>query len=218
MGPIHSPIGDRNRLWTLRSKVGCGQFDHFAGAHNQEMGLADIFEQALGQTNRGSGERDGMGAKLRLGPNLFGDREGALKELMQVGAQRLGFLGAAGRVLHLSKNLRFTQHHRVQSAGDAKCMPNCALTWQGVQMFRQLATGYPTVIGDPFLNGGPGLLRRFGRSVDFGPVAGREDGALGHQFWMLAAQVSQRVAQKVRWERDPFAQCDRSGHVIQSEG
>jgi hypothetical protein len=33
----------------------------------------------------------------------------------------------------------------------------------------------------------------------------------------LAAQIVQRVAQMVNRERDPFAQGDRSGHVIQSE-
>jgi hypothetical protein len=33
----------------------------------------------------------------------------------------------------------------------------------------------------------------------------------------LAAQVAQRVAQMVNGKRDPFAQGDWSGHVIQSE-
>jgi hypothetical protein len=34
---------------------------------------------------------------------------------------------------------------------------------------------------------------------------------------VLTAQVAQRVAQVVNRKRDPFAQGNRSGHVIQSE-
>jgi len=181
------------------------------------MGLAHVFKQALCKPDGCGGERDGMGTQFSLGSDFFGYCERALKELVQIGAEGLGLLGAAGSVFHLTQNLGFAQHHRVEPAGYPKRVSHRTLAGQGIEVFIEFACSDPPMVGDPVLNRRLRLIRAVGRGVDFGPVAGRQDGALRDQSGVLAAQVAQRVAQMVNGKRDPFAQGDWSGHVIQSE-
>ena len=61
-----------------------------------------------------------------------------------------------------------------------------------------------------------GMLRLFGREVEFGAVAGRQNGGLAHRI--RPRQIMQGLIQPLRLERNAFADRERCGVVVQAEG
>ena len=110
--------------------------------------------------------------------NLFGDRERALKQMIQHQAQPAGVARELLGFLHLSEDLRLSQHHRIESAGDAEGMPHGIHVRQHVRVSMQFVQ-----IELPF--GSNELVQRVLRdvgfldgAVDLGAVAGRYDRGL----------------------------------------
>ena len=136
-GTIHNKDGiDPHALGRharrARCEVRCHQLDHFAGADEQHLGLAQILEQLRGQAHRRRGHADRVRADLGGGAHLLGHREAALEHLVQRDAQRTGILGGAHCVFYLAQDLRFTQHHRIQTTGDAERVA------RGVRVFERV--------------------------------------------------------------------------------
>src|SRR5476651_2070122 len=63
---------------------------------------------------------DTLCADLGGAAHFLGDREAALEQLVQIGAQAARLVGGADGVLDLAEDLRLAQHHRVQPGGDAE--------------------------------------------------------------------------------------------------
>ena len=68
-----------------------------------------------------------------------------------------------------------------------------------------------------------GVVRRgfVGRAVDFGPVAGREDGRFGRLVGLdrqVLAQAMQGRCQLVHSKSKPATQIERGGGVVQTQG
>ena len=57
--------------------------------------------------------------------------------------------GLPHRLLHLPENLRFAQHHRIQSAGHAERMLHCLLALQRVQIGVEILAGQVVVLRQP---------------------------------------------------------------------
>ena len=70
-------------LAAWRGEVRGDQFDHLAGADEQDLDLAQVLEQLRGQPHRRGGHADRMRADLGRGAHLLGHREGALEQLVQ---------------------------------------------------------------------------------------------------------------------------------------
>ena len=67
-------------------------------------------------------EADRVHADLGAGAHLFRNRERALEQLVQRGAQGAGRVGLAHRELQLAEDLRFADHHRREAAREAECV------------------------------------------------------------------------------------------------
>jgi hypothetical protein len=106
--------------WACGGKVRGHQLDHLAGADEQHLDVAQIFEQLRRQPHRGGRHADAVGADLGGWCALPWPPKAALEQLVQRGAQRAGFVGFAHRLLHLAQDLRLAQHHRIQPRGHAE--------------------------------------------------------------------------------------------------
>ena len=148
------------------------QFDHFASTNEQDALTGHRFKNPLGQMHAGGSHRDNVGADGRRAAHLLGNREGALKQLMQLRTQRACLLCRAHRILDLPKNLRLTDHHRVQAAGHPESMADCSGLIVGIEIGQQLLARHLMVGTEPVDH----RFRRISRTVDFSTVAGRQNG------------------------------------------
>ena len=195
-GALQCAVGD-DHPFGMRRPVGGAEFDHLAGADEQHRAVGQPFEELFTQAHAGGRHGHRLGADGRLCAHFLGYRERALKELVQVAAQHLRVLRDTHGGLHLAEDLRFAQHHRVQSAGHAEGVAHGTLVGQQVEVLGQVALGVDApVAADPFGERRARLVRRVGFTVDFGAVAGGENGGLGRQRLQVTAQVGQGITDR----------------------
>ena len=87
---LERAVRDRHRLRAAGREVRRDQLDHLAGADEQHLGVAQVFEQLRGEANGGRRHADRVGANFSGRANLFRDRERALEHLVQRAAQADG--------------------------------------------------------------------------------------------------------------------------------
>ena len=109
----------------------------------------ELAKYLCGQAHRCRCHADGEVADFGVAAHVFGNGEGALKELVQGGAQGAHFRGQTNCILHLSQNLRLTQHHRVQAAGDPKRVPSGFMVLQHVTVGLKRLIGHTSGLGEP---------------------------------------------------------------------
>jgi hypothetical protein len=83
------------------------------------------------------------------------------------------------RQLELPKDLRFTEHHRIEAGGDAKQVPGSSPSVEPIQNGSERREIY-SPIGPQELNAFTDRTRDIGANTDqFNPVAGGEQNGLG---------------------------------------
>ena len=127
--------------------------------------------------------------------------------------ERPGRLRRAHRLLHLAQDLRLAQHHRVEPARDAERVRDRLVLRQRVEVRRAASPCGRRWKSSSQCATGCGLAAV---EIDLGPVAGRQD----RRFLDLGPrqEVAQRVAQRVRRERDLLPHLERRGRVVEAEG
>ncbi|CUJ48692.1 Uncharacterised protein [Achromobacter xylosoxidans] len=216
LGALGRAIGHHHAARTLRGEVGGAQLDHFARADEQRAGLVQVAEHAFGQAHRGGGHGHRLRADGGLRTDFLGHREGALEHLVQQRAERTGFASRAHGVLHLADDLGFAQHHGIEPAGHAEGVAHGVVLLVAVQMRAQRAGIEPVVLGQP-----RGQLVghvAIGGAIDFGAVAGRQDGGFAHRPAERGTQAFQRRLDQIDGHGHAFADRNRRGRVIQTEG
>ena len=172
-------VGEGHDLRVLRGEVGGCEFDHLARSDEQHLLLRDRGEDAFGQSHRGGGHRHYVGTDRGIAADFLGNREGPLKQLVQRGAERARSLGRAHRPLQLTEDLRLTQHHRVQSRGDAKGVTDGVLRGERVGVRMQVLRLEAVESRQPFeCLRGLGIGPAPGHHVQLGSVAGGQDRGL----------------------------------------
>jgi hypothetical protein len=169
-------------------------------------------KDALGQPHRGRGHRHRIGADLGAGAHFLGDREGALEQLVQQQAECAGFLGGGDRLLHLSKDLGFAEHHRIEARGDAERVLRGLFARQRIQVGCEFAAVDVVEVGQPLRD----VVGRGRVEVQLGAVAGRQDRDFGGA--PALRQVVQRLHQFFGAERHLLADRERRSMVVDPEG
>jgi hypothetical protein len=212
---LERAVGDHHGLGVFGSKVGDGQVDHFTGAHKQHPDAAQVLEDLRGQPHRRCRHADAVGAHFGAGAHLLGHRKGALKQLVQRGAHGAGLVGRAHRVFHLTENLWLAQNHGIEPAGHSEGVAGGIAVVQGVGVLAQRLAGHAAAGRQPLQRAVD--LGAFAGAVNFGAVAGRQQGRLG-----LAAQGRTQPLQRGRdlvdGKRKPAAQVQRCRVMVQPEG
>ena len=217
-------IGHAHGPGCARRKVRGDKLDHFASADEEHADVLEVLEELRRKSHRGRGHADGMRADLGGAAHFLGHREGTLEELVQGGAQHARVAGVTHGLLHLAKDLRLAQHHRVQARGDAEGVARSVAVFAQIAVLLQLRTCDAGVVGEP-VHGRPHELMRRGRrhgrgrrEIELGAVAGRHQGCLGHSTLQTRAQGLQGRVHLLRAEGQPPAQVERSGDVVEPEG
>ena len=156
-------------------------------------------------------------ADLGRRAHFLGDRERALEQLVQRGAERAGLVGLAHRLLHLAEDLRLAEHHRVEAAGDAERMARRRPSLQHVRVVTQGAGWRRRPM--PASQSTVGATSEGSRAdIDLGAVAGREDRHLTARARDRPRNAFSVPFELVGREREPAAQIERRGRVVEPEG
>ncbi|MNS93288.1 hypothetical protein D3C72_1274500 [compost metagenome] len=215
-GALGRAVGHDHAARALRGKVGGAQFNHFARADEQRAGLVQVAEHAFGQADGGGGHGHRLRADGGLRPHFLGHRERALEHLVQQGAQRPGFAGGAHGVFHLTDDLGFTQHHGIQAAGHAESVTHGVVLMMAVQVWAQRAGVQAVVFSQP----GGQLIGNVAVSgaIDLGAVTGGQDGGFADGTAECRTQAFQRGLDQIDGHGHAFANRNRRGRVVQTEG
>jgi hypothetical protein len=195
----------------LRGEMRHAQFDHFARANEQAGLILDAGEDALGQTHRGGGHGNRIGADFGAGAHFLGYGKGALEQLVQQQAQGAGFFSGLHRLFHLTQNLGFAQHHRIQPGGDAERVLRGLFLRQRIEVRREFVPADLVEIGQPLRHriGGGGV------AIQLGAVAGRQNGDFAGVPGFR--QIVQRLHQLLGAERHLLADGERRGVMVNPE-
>jgi len=214
-------VGHDDRLRVARGEVRCGEFDHLAGADEQDLAVRKRAEDALGGAHRCRGHRHRLRADVGRRAHFLRDGEGALEQVVQQQPHAAGFAREPLGLLHLAEDLRLAEHHRIQTAGHAERVAHGIGLRQNVRRALQFLRFEALFGGDEVgerMAGGDGF---FDRAVQFGPVAGGHDRGFGEPAGVASgepvAQPRNGVADLFGHECDPLAQRERRGLVIHAE-
>ena len=213
--PLHRAVCDGDRERTLRGEVGRRQIDHLARPDEQDVCLVECRENSRRQPHAGGGHRYRLGADRGAAADFFGDGERALKQLVQIGAHRAGVFGALGRVLHLTEDLRFAQHHRVEAGGNPKCMAHGLILIERVEVRGQHGRINAVILREPSgsVAQRPGVVAG---AINFGAVASGQNRRFARQ--PLVQKLAQRGMQALDLKYHLLAQLQRRGVVVDAEG
>ena len=188
-----------------------GEIDHLAGADHERGALAQVRVHAPREADGRGGERDGVGADLRLGADALRGRKRRLKKLVERGTGAAGLVRYAIGILELAQDLRLAEHHGVESRGDGEGMRDGEPVLMDVQARGEIQV-VAVMILEPLreLRGA-----RIARPVHFRAIAGRENHHLGDTALLL--QRAQRRGQAILVERHFLAQRKRRGLMVETE-
>ena len=118
-------------------------------------------------------------------------------------------------VFHLSQNLRFANHHRVQTAGDAEQMDNGPISGLPIEMRRQLLGRHGEMcVSKEFLDAAVASLQFLHDGVDLHPVAGRQQQPFLDAG--IPAEPRERLTEAAFGNGQPFPDLHRCSFVAQS--
>ena len=118
----------------MRHQVTSCEFAHLASADDKYVLAVQVAEDLLGKLYRNRSNRHGRRSDRGFRTDALGYREGTAEELIELSAN--GTDGSCSRIsfLHLTQDLRFAHHHRVQARGDAEDVPYRVLLAELIQM------------------------------------------------------------------------------------
>ena len=214
LGPLQGPVRHHHPGHALLAQVAGHQFDGFAGAHQQHLGLGEVGEDTAGQAHGGEGHRHRAGADLGVSAHPFGHREGFLEQALQGSFHRIRLLGVGVGLLDLPQDLRLPEHQGVEAAGHPHQVPHRFLVLVPVDGGEHLARLQRVEPLQPVQHLLP--LPLLQAAIELGAVAGGDDHRLADA--RLLHQLTQGAIDAVRAKGDPLPQGDTGGVVVDSEG
>ena len=216
-GPSQGAVGHHHLGDAGLGQVPGDQVNGLTRPHQQRAGVGQVGEDMPRQVDRGIGDRHRVFTDGRVGAHPLGDREHPWEKphkLRPHGARLLGYrIGG----LELAKDLRFTQHHGIQAAGDLDHVLQGVLTEELVAAVANHFRIEVVVVGQPLqgvLHGhlGVGLL---GKKQLGAITGGKNDQLIGLQA--IAALL--QGFHKLLWrERHPLTQVQRRRIVVDAQG
>ena len=195
-------------------------FGHFACADYKHEFVVEAAENTAGEVADGdAGDGDTAICESSFGADLSGDFESTLEE--DIGERTAGFVVLSDAVgfLHLVDDLRFSEDHAVDAAGDVEqvsdgfCAGECGEG--GGEVFCGKIMDAAKEAED--IVGGKSLSGLFVCRIDFDSIAGREDNKFGAGVELFPAVVG---VGKFLWggESEPFTELDSGAVVAAADG
>ena len=123
----HGAVRNRDALRSLRNEMRHAQLDHLAGTDEQDVEPRALIKNATGQMHCRRCHRDDIGTNGGGGSHFLGNRKSALKKFAQQGTQGTRLISQSCRLFHLTEDLRLTQNHGIETAGNPKHVPDGSL-------------------------------------------------------------------------------------------
>ena len=213
---LQGPAGNEDARDPVGHQMARGEFRHLPCAGEKGLAIAQVAEYLLGQFDGHIAHRDGASRQLGLCPHTFRYVEALVEEPVQDRAHRLLVYGLPVGLLDLSRDLRFPDHHRVHSRGDAKQVGNRlvipVLVVKPAPVVFLEAEPVCEVLADDRVDLAGPLFRD---QIEFDTVAGRQN-----QRFLdtgLLFQPLQGLLQGVARESEPFPDRDRRSLVVQPD-
>ncbi len=190
------------------------EFDGLARADQQRGVGLEIAEDLFGQAHRREGHRDRAAADGGVGAHLFGDVEGVLEQPAQRPPDGTRAAGGAEGVLDLAEDLRLAEDQRIQAARHAQDVAHALVVFMDVGVRADGVGLQPVEVAQP--DDQLFRIETVQSAVEFGAVAGRDDGGLTDG--RTGQQVFERFIDAVGGEGDLFTNLDRRGFMIDPKG
>jgi hypothetical protein len=173
LGRLAAAVQDQQLGDIMVAEVASAQLHHFPGAHQHHRVAVQVAEDLPGEHDGRVGHRHGVIADAGTGADVLGGRESMLEQAIQHRPQRAGLVRLLPGLFQLAQDLRFAQHQRVQSAGDADQVAGRFLAFVRVEVLVQFTGWYPVRPVHPVQQCFLAILRR--KTIDFRAVAGAQD-------------------------------------------
>ena len=212
LGTLEGAIGHQDGARSMVYEMARRLLAHLAGAHDQNPLAFERAENLTRQLHRDRGDGDRGVADLGLGAHPLGDHEGALQHLVQMATDGPCGTGCQVAALHLAEDLRLTNDHGVEAAGDAEEVPHRFLLPVLVEV-RAEDLRVDVEIAAKKLGQVRCIERLAGEQLH--PVAGGKDHPFQH-----ARGLGERAGglhQFLRTDGQPLAQLDGRGFVIEAQ-
>ena len=184
--PINRPVGNNDLFRFLRREVGRAQLDHFTRTDKKYALIGDPLKYTLRQANCSGSHRHDIAADGGRGSHILGHRKGMLEQLVQSHTERTRLPGNTHSILHLAKNLRFTEYHRIQPAGNAKSVAHRFTIGMVIEIRLQFVVRQMAVLRKPL----SGRQWRICLTVDLSAITGRQNRRFMHPS--TTRQIGQR--------------------------
>ena len=163
--------------------------------------------------HRGVGHRDRARADFRVGAHALRHRERTLKKLVEHDSERAFAPGQPVCLLELTQNLRFAEHHGIETARDPHHVAHRGVLPVHVDVAVEVAAIDAEKLAEP---AGRRILTGSDAAVQISAIAGRENRRFAYPG--KARQRPERRGHPGVVDNHPFTELQRSGGVIQSEG
>ena len=114
--------------------------------------------------------------------------------MVEHGAQAMGVAGHFLGLFHLADDLRFSEHHGVQAGSYSEGVLGSLFLRECVDVRFKFGAADVLAFANEAEYGVPGSARVFGGAVDFGAVAGRQNGGLTNAAHLRAGEPLAHVA------------------------
>jgi len=191
---LERAVRDRDGLGLLRGKVGCAELDHFARTHEEDALVLEAAEETKRQAHSGGRETHGVGADGGGGADFLGNREGGLEKMVEHRAQAVCVTGHLLGLLHLTDDLCFAEHHGVEAGGHSEGVLGGLFLRERIDVRLEFGAADVLAFADEAEHGVSGGVRVFGGAVDFGAVAGGQNGGFVNAAHLRAGEPLAHVA------------------------
>lgn len=191
---LERAVRDRDGLGLLRGKVGCAELDHFARTHEEDALVLEAAEETKRQAHSGGRETHGVGADGGGGADFLGNREGGLEKMVEHRAQAVCVTGHLLGLLHLADDLCFAEHHGVEAGGHSEGVLGGLFLRERIDVRLEFGAADVLAFADEAEHGVSGGVRVFGGAVDFGSVAGGQNGGFVNAAHLRAGEPLAHVA------------------------
>ena len=204
-------VGDRHGAYTLFAQIVGDPLNGVAGPEQQRCLRGEVGEDPPGHGNGGVGHGYGVAPDVGIGADAFRRIERHPRQKVQVRAQCAEIARQLAGGLDLAHDLRLAEHLGVEAGGHTNQVAGGILVPVTVSGALDFIGGYGPIVGEPLRQGR--FVGRVDDAIDFGAVAGREDGRFRHAR-DRTGNGHQGAAQRVARKRNTVPQVQCGGAVV----
>ncbi len=196
----------------MSHQVTGGELAHLSGADDKNVLAVQRSKNLLGQFYRDRGDRNRRRSYGSLATNPLCHGKSTGEELIQLAANRTHGAGGGVCLFHLTENLGFANHHRIETRSHAEDMAHGVFLAELVEVWIEILRLKVKM----FMQKTAQISRAVGCvSHNFHPVAGGNNHALFNS--RVGGEVAASISQARFRDREPLPDLERRTAVIHAD-